>query len=147
MPVAYQIDTEQKLVSITATGTLTVAELLALFDQIRNDPRFTPACSLFSDYRGITPIDLTTEGIEKLAQHAIDLDPGSCRIILVDNTLNYGIGRMYQSYMDIYGKSPALVTSSLSAVREQLTRAGIKLDLARLLSRTETQPNTGDAKR
>ncbi|WP_210394734.1 hypothetical protein [Motiliproteus sediminis] len=142
MPVAYQIDTHQRLVCISATGTVTVAELLALFDAIRGDTDFTPDCSLFSDYRGIRPLDLDVDGIDALAQNAVDIEPHRCRIILVDNTLNYGIGRMYQSHMEIYAKTPALITSSLTTVRDELTRVGIDYNRVCQMIGSSSLPNT-----
>ena len=94
MPAFYKIAKDRRLVLSTASGVLTLADVLAHQDQILADPDFNPGYSQLLDLTHVTKMDLSAEDICKLAERDIFL-PASSRAILVTTDLGQGLARLF----------------------------------------------------
>jgi len=94
MPAFYKIAKDRRLVLTSASGVLTLADVLAHQDQILTDPDFNPQYSQLLDLTHVTKIDLSADDICKLAERDI-FHPTSSRAILVTNDLGEGLARLF----------------------------------------------------
>jgi len=94
MPAFYKIAKDRRLVLSTASGVLTLADVLAHQDQILADPDFNPQYSQLLDLTHVTKIDLSADDICKLAERHI-FHPTSSRAILVTTDLGQGLARLF----------------------------------------------------
>jgi hypothetical protein len=95
MPATVQIDPENKVIFLTVSGTLADAEMLALQATMSNDPRFQPHFCRLADMRGVDKVELTVDGIRKLAERDI-FGSGARRAIVAGQGLIYGFSRMFE---------------------------------------------------
>jgi hypothetical protein len=70
MPISYRIDEARALVLTTATGALTDADILGLKARLQVDPRWSPGMRELADVREIDRLDVTTEGVRRMASWA-----------------------------------------------------------------------------
>jgi hypothetical protein len=103
VPAYYKIDKERKLVMSTASGVLTMADLLAHQAKLRKDPEFDPSFSQLSDFTHVTKMDLTTAYVQRLAQTTV-FSPDSRRAFLVKSDLEFGLARMFEILRDTVGE-------------------------------------------
>lgn len=72
MSITYDIDTERKLVTLTYVGPVTVAEKMALHNQILIDPRFQKGMNTLCDItQGVFNWDM--KDIDKLRHFVLDI--------------------------------------------------------------------------
>jgi|HubBroStandDraft_2_1064218.scaffolds.fasta_scaffold26194_1 hypothetical protein len=90
----YKIAEDRRLFLSTASGVLTLADVLAHQDQILAEPDFNPQFSQLMDFTHVTKIDLSAEDICRLAERDI-FHPTSSRAILVTNDLGEGLARLF----------------------------------------------------
>lgn len=118
MPATIEIDTENGIVFMTVTGTLTDAEMLAIQAAARADPRFQPHFRRLADMRGVDKVELTVDGIRKLAGRNIS-GPGGKRAIVATQALVYGFSRMFEMLTDT-GADDTRVFTDIAEARKWL---------------------------
>ncbi len=97
MPVDFQFGKpEEGLVTVTATGNVTFADIAVLLDELLDDVRITTGTSVLVNAMTVTAVPSTAE----LRIIARDLKPlrdrGVERIALfTDSTFVYGVARMF----------------------------------------------------
>ncbi len=97
MPVDFQFGKpEEGLVTVTATGNVTFADIAVMLDELLDDARVTPGTSVLVNAMTVTAVPSTAE----LRIIARDLKPlrdrGVERIALfTDSTFVYGVARMF----------------------------------------------------
>jgi hypothetical protein len=99
MPATVHIDVEHQIGFLTFTGTLTDADMLVVQEKIRADPRFQPHFHRLADMRGVDKVELTVEGVRRLAEKNI-AGEGSKRAVVAGQALLYGFSRMYEMLTD-----------------------------------------------
>lgn len=95
MPGAFLLDEARRLVLSRGWGVLTDRELLAQARALAADPRFRPHWSQLADFREVTQLQVTSEGVRKLAEVS-PFGAGARRAILVGTDETYGVARMFQ---------------------------------------------------
>jgi hypothetical protein len=95
MPAFYKIAMDRRLVLTSASGVLTLADVLAHQEQILADPDFNPQYSQLLDLTHVTKIDLSADDICKLAERSV-FWPTSSRAILVNTDLGVGLARLFK---------------------------------------------------
>lgn len=104
MAISYRIDSRKGLVLTTATGVLTEDELLEHKRKLLEDPAFKPGMRELSDVRGVEKLEVTPEGVWRLAaQDSIDSSRlGEYRLAIVASTdIVFGTARMYEALTDL----------------------------------------------
>jgi len=100
MGISYRIDENLGLVFSTASGDLTDEDLINHKRELCSDPAFKPGMVEISDVRNIEKLEVTTEGVRRMAaldkQHADKLR-GYKLAILVRADEVFGMARMYQA--------------------------------------------------
>jgi hypothetical protein len=103
MPAEYHIDKELNTLFSKAWGTLSDSDLLEHQQLITNDPAFTPELNQLFDFRVVTKVALTSDGIRLLAsrdpfeggaKRAFTVAPGAMAV--------FGMLRMFQIMTDEY---------------------------------------------
>jgi hypothetical protein len=117
MPAFYKIEKENRLVLSTASGTITMPEVLAHHQRLSTDSEFDPAFSQLIDATHITKIDLTTADIRRLAQNNL-FSPTSRRAILVSSDTAYGFARMFEMLRQTAGETGIKVFRNLDEALE-----------------------------
>lgn len=102
MPVSYVIDKQNKLAIGTATGVLTMDEVLESRRQILGDPDFDPSFSQLGDLSSVTKVDLTADQIKMLAETS-PFSPASRRAFVGESLEIYGLVRMYEIVRGLRG--------------------------------------------
>jgi len=99
MPGSYWIEADRGLVFTRGWGVLTDDELLAHARTLRADPRFVPSYRQLVDFRDLSDVQVTSDGIILLARQN-PFPPEARRAVVVPSDLVYGMTRMFQGRME-----------------------------------------------
>ena len=103
MPASYQIDKARRLVTSTASGFLTVADILAHQRRLLGDPDFDPTCSQIVDCTAVTGIDLSADDVRAVAATTV-FSAHSRRAVLVTTDEQFGFARMFKMLREGQGE-------------------------------------------
>lgn len=103
MPASYQIDKARRLVISTASGFLTVADILAHQHKLLVDPSFDPACSQIVDCTAITGIDLSPDDVRAVTAATI-FSAHSRRAVVVATDEQFGFACMFKMMREAQGE-------------------------------------------
>ncbi len=104
MPTFYKIDTERKFVLTSGSGFITKQEVLALQDQMSNDPEFDPGFSQVADFSQLTDTDIGLADIRIFAQRDV-FSIHSRRAIVVKGAVALGFARVFELSLQLCGAS------------------------------------------
>ena len=99
MPASYLIDAVAGIVYSRAWAVLTDEQIAAHASALRNDPRFDPGFRQIVDFRELTDIRVSTEGVRGVAQ----VNPfrrDARRAFVVASEEAFGLIRMFGAYTD-----------------------------------------------
>ncbi|HMF91965.1 MAG TPA: hypothetical protein VKL40_15080 [Candidatus Angelobacter sp.] len=119
MPASYVIDKKSRLVMGTATGVLTLDEVLASRRQLMRDPDFDPTFSQLGDLSTVSSIDLTADEVRMLAETS-PFSLASRRAFVGERPEVYGLARMYSILRGLRGDQEIRVFRSREAALEWL---------------------------
>ena len=107
MPISYKIDVGREIIMVTGSGRIEDAELLGVLESYSHDDDYRSHHRVFGDYSKVTDDQLSAEGIKLMAmRHPHNTGH---RVILVHGLMEFGFGRMYQTYCECYHDSPPLL--------------------------------------
>lgn len=95
MPGSYLIDEARRLVFSRGWGVLTDDELHWHAETLAADPRFDPGHSQVVDFRDLSEIQVTAEGIRCLA-HMNPFRRDSRRAVIAPDDVSFGLTRMFE---------------------------------------------------
>jgi hypothetical protein len=99
MPASYRIDLPRGVVFSRGWGELTDEEILAHAAALRADARFAPGLRQVADFRGLTKLRVTSEGVRSAAKNnPFGSDARRSFVAPFDEAL--GMIRMFGQYMD-----------------------------------------------
>ena len=99
MPASYLIDQERGVVFSRGWGVLTDEEILAHAKVLRADARLTPGLRQVADFRDVTTLGVTSEGVRRAAKNnPWGPDARRSMIAPLDETL--GMLRMFGIYLN-----------------------------------------------
>jgi hypothetical protein len=99
MPASYLIDQSRGGVFSRGWGLLTDEEILAHAKVLRADARLTPSLRQVADFRDVTKLGVTSEGVRRAAKNnPFGPDARRSFVAPLDETL--GMLRMFGIYMD-----------------------------------------------
>jgi hypothetical protein len=96
MPWDFEIDHAQRLVRVRVHGTMCDHDLLDADAALRDHPEFDPSFDQLIDLREATGSEVTTAGVQKLAQQPPLFAPSSRRALVVSTDLGFGMARMFE---------------------------------------------------
>lgn len=103
MPATYKIDKARRLVTSTASGFLTAADILAHQRKLLVDPSFDPDCSQIVDCSAVTGIDLSPDDVRSVTAATI-FSPHSRRAIVVASDEQFGFASMFKMMREAQGE-------------------------------------------
>jgi len=103
VPVSYEIDKPRGLVITTASGFLTVSNILAHQRKLLADPNFDPTCSQLVDCSAVTGIDLSPEDVRAITAATI-FSAHSRRAVVVATDEQFGFARMFKMMREAQGE-------------------------------------------
>ncbi|HEV2521284.1 MAG TPA: hypothetical protein VGT24_02790 [Candidatus Acidoferrales bacterium] len=103
MPVSYQIDKARRLVTSTASGFLTAADILAHQRKLLADTDFDPTCSQIVNCTAVTGINLSAEEVRAVASTAI-FSAHSRRAVVVSTDEQFGFARLFKMLREAEGE-------------------------------------------
>ena len=121
--LTYRIDHQHRLVTVEASGQVTVAEIFDYQNGLRADPSFEPTFSLLADCRSVNFIDVDADGLRRLAGN-VPFRPGSRRAFIVGSILNYGLIRMFQAFTELADGADVQPFYDIDAARAWLADSG-----------------------
>jgi hypothetical protein len=99
----YQIDKERRLVTSTASGVVTLADIWAHQEKLQKDHDFDPEFAQLLDLTQVTKLELGGEDVRSVA--GSDIFATNPRLaILATSDFVYGLARMFQIYREMKGK-------------------------------------------
>ena len=120
MPLTYVIDKARRLVTSTASGALSYADITAHQGRLKADPDFDPTFDQLFDGTTVTKIELTAAEIQKVARQRL-FAAGSRQAFATSSEFAYGMARMFEIYRETSGTGRLVrVFSGLEAAREWL---------------------------
>lgn len=102
MPFSYVIDPEQRLVTTVASGVLRAADIASLQENLRKDPAFDQTFRQMGDFTQVSGVEVDSASISLLARVTV-FAPDARRAFLVKNDLEFGLARMFESYVELDG--------------------------------------------
>ncbi len=96
----------------TASGVLTLADVVSHRDRLSKDPEFDPSYSQIADFTQVTRVSLTAGEIHEFAQVGI-FSPHARRALIMPNTHLYGLGRMFEILREIEGEKGIRVVRTI----------------------------------
>jgi hypothetical protein len=103
VPATYKIDKARRLVTSTASGFLTAADILAHQRKLLVDPSFDPDCSQIVDCSAVTGIDLSPDDVRSVTAATI-FSPHSRRAIVVASDEQFGFASMFKMMREAQGE-------------------------------------------
>lgn len=108
MPIEYTIDHGRRLVMATGRGTLTSDDIFNYQQQVWSLPEVSGYDELM-DMTNVERIDLrSVDRIKRLAELSASMDPAAVQskfAIVAPGDYAFGLGRMYESYRRLEGRS------------------------------------------
>ncbi|HMA40857.1 MAG TPA: hypothetical protein VKP10_12305 [Gemmatimonadales bacterium] len=108
MPIAYIIDHDHRLVMATGQGELTGDDIFGYQTEVWSRPDIGGYNELI-DMTNVERIDLrSVDHIKQLAELSASMDPAAAQskfAIVAPGDYAYGLGRMYESYRRLEGRS------------------------------------------
>ena len=100
MPITYQIDPAAFRVTIRYTGVIADGDLMEAFARLYRDPAHRPGMAELSDCREVERIDVTSTGLQRLAEMTSRLldaraTPWKVAVVVGQDVL-FGLARMYE---------------------------------------------------
>jgi hypothetical protein len=102
MATGYIIDPDRRLIRITFSGRVSVAEMYEGRRDMMADPAFRLGYSRLVDARSVTSLEMNGYSVKKFAQeHAVAR--GGRRAIVMSSAPVRGLARMFQIYRELAG--------------------------------------------
>ncbi len=99
MPVAHQIEPENRLVTFSCTGTIVLEDVRSAFQHMFDDPRFTPGINALWDLRHAS-IGLRMQEIpgllDMISSRQSDRGKGYRVAILVSGSPDFGLSTLFE---------------------------------------------------
>ena len=101
MPYCYRIDRGRRLVISTASGRLTLSDVIAHRDQLRNDPEFDPDFDRLIDTSDVTLADLSHDEIKLIGSPPhLFFSLQSRTALIAPRAHVFGLARMLGVYLE-----------------------------------------------
>lgn len=137
MPIAFTIDPQRRLVVTRYHGTLDVQDAFKWTTAVTADPRFDPSFDHLCSFEDVTSTTLDGTGV-RLASSMSPFSRESRRAFVVQSTVLYGLGRMFQLTGDEPPEHHQLFGDVASALHWLGHDAGVAAYLDRLRSSSPT---------
>lgn len=124
MPASIEFDPERRIMSVTVTGSRTVAQAAAVVGAMLSDPRLEPDCGILADFR-----DLGTVPTDEEARQLFDLYTASGLIfryriaVLVTRPVHLVIASMITLRANLGGASRIKVFEDRDAAERWLVES------------------------
>ncbi len=102
MPGSYLIDVAAGIVYSRKWGVLTDEQVAAHAETLRADPRFDPGFRQVADFRELTDLRVSGNGLRNVARHN-PFRRDARRAFVVSSEEVFGLARMFGSYTDSSG--------------------------------------------
>ncbi len=120
MPLSFVIDKQRRLVTSTASGVFTYADIAGHQRQLKNNPDFDSSFDQLFDGTAVTKIELTAAEIQTVARQRL-FAGGSRQALVASNDFAYGMARMFEMYREASRTGRLVrVFNSLDAAQEWL---------------------------
>jgi hypothetical protein len=103
LSASYRIDKRQKLVVTTASGILTLADILDHQQRLLKDKDFDPGFSQLINFNAVKKFAVSTRDVRRLAGKSI-FSPDARRALVAEKSdLVFGFSRMFEIIRDLRG--------------------------------------------
>jgi len=120
MPISNHIDVARGTVSSTFSGAVTVEEVRALAEALRDDPDFRPDLNQMIDLRA-TEVAISTDDIKGLARIS-PFGEGSRRALVVASDVLFGLSRI----CEIWGEESGAEVDVFKDYQEAMAWLGLE---------------------
>jgi hypothetical protein len=121
VPADYLIDADRRLLCTSASGTLTLADLVDGRRRLRDDPAFGASYNELFDLRKVEHIALTPADLAALAEHSV-LRRGICRAFVVANDAHFELARRFAQLAEFRGQRVLIFRDATVAEAWLVTR-------------------------
>lgn len=104
MPINYQFDTESKIVSAKATGTVSAGEILNYVNEVLADSRVPRDFAEIVDFEDIKDLTVSYSELEPFPNIWKRYRQKGCKQVLIyaPTDLSFGTFRMLQTFVSLY---------------------------------------------
>lgn len=97
------VDLQNRLLLLTASGTVDERQVLASHHRVMSLPDFDPAFPAFCDYARVSDLRLDGAALRRIAKDLALLAPRQRRAVVVRDTAMLAFGRLFEAYLEIAG--------------------------------------------
>jgi hypothetical protein len=120
MPVFYEIDKEERMVVVTATGVCTLADVLRFREHLQADSNFDPSFSQLVDATAMTRAEVSPEQVRFLAEQSPFFGTAR-RALVAGSDIAFGLLRVYEIIRGLRGDTQVQVFRNRAAAMQWLT--------------------------
>ena len=102
MPASYEIDTQKKLVVLTAWGICDAEDVRQFRKHLSNDRNFDPSFSELADFTRVTNVKFTPDEVRMLAEVS-PFSAHSRRALVAEDQLIFGLSKMFSILRSLRG--------------------------------------------
>lgn len=103
MPASYRIDKQHRLIVSTASGVLTLDDMLQHQQQLLQDNDFDPSFSQLIDLDDVTQVAVATDDVRRIAEKSVFV-PGTRRALVAQKSdVAFGLSRMFETLRNLKG--------------------------------------------
>lgn len=102
MPASYEIDTQKKLVVLTAWGTCDAEDVRQFRKHLAKDHNFDPSFSELADFTHVTDVKFTPDEVRMLAEVS-PFSAHSRRALVAEDQLVFGLSKMFSILRSLRG--------------------------------------------
>jgi hypothetical protein len=113
MPADFYMDTELRCVFSKAVGEFSRADAFDHMTRMIAHPDFDPSFNQLGDFREVQRMDLSGEDIRNFATRSI-YAASSKRAFVVSTDVQFGLGRMFETYRGLDGENGVRIFRSMS---------------------------------
>ena len=131
MTTAVRVDSKARIIEVRLSGRVSLEEVFAFLGEVESDPGYAADFDAVLDARGIV-VDFDTAVLQGLAgHHRLHAEGTPSRwAMIVSEDLTYGLGRMFEAFMD---ESPR-VFRVFRSMQDALEWLGVDVSALTLLS-------------
>ena len=103
MAASYRIDKQKRLIVSTASGVLTLDDVLRQQERLLKDTDFDPSFSQLVDFDDVTEVAVATDDVRRMAEKSIFM-PGTRRALVAQKSdVAFGLSRMFEILRNLKG--------------------------------------------
>ena len=101
--IDVSVDLQNRMLLLTASGTVDERQVLASHHRVMSLPDFDPSFPAYCDYARVSDLRLDGASLRRIAADLALVAPRQRRAVVVRDTAMLAFGRLFEAYLEIAG--------------------------------------------